>query len=136
MIDLPTLKTELTDDPNGYGYGVSDPADADLLNEVRGTISIQRDEVPTNEIREAVIANEWDGLTAGKQRDMLFLTAGEFVRPNNANIRAAFRDIFGVGTTTRTNLAAVENGPASRGEELFGRGTRITPSHVADARRS
>jgi len=135
MIDLFSLKAELDLDPNGYGYGSSDAVDADLLNLVRLDVIVNRAEIPTSEIREAVVAADWGALSASQRDVMVFHTTGDMVNPNAVNVRAAFLDAFPGGSTTRANLGALQTRQGSRSEQLFGLDVRVTPSDVADARR-
>lgn len=138
MIDYAILKTELTTDPRGYGYALfwADGSDwqlADLINQIRTTINIDRGLVDANEIFECIVPAEWIGLSAQeKERVQLILSMGT-VNTKGLNTRAAFQAAFGAGTTTRTNLLALLTRRGSRAEELFG--TSISWDDIAKARR-
>ncbi len=134
MIDLTALKAELDNDPSGRGYaGTQDAEAAVLLNEVQVGLTINRTEASTQEIREAVEVADWTSRTAAQRDAMMFLTAGEALNPNNANVVAAFQSIFSA-TGTLTKLAALQTEDGSRAEELFGDGTTVQHRDVAAAR--
>lgn len=125
-INFATLKTELTTDPNGYGY-VTTPIteavgeyNARKLNEVRAGISVNRTVIPAHEVIEAIVAADWTALSqAEKDRISLVISAGD-INVQGTNTRAAFLQAFGAGTTTRSNLVALQTRPGSRAEQLFG----------------
>lgn len=139
---LTTLRTEVQNDPRGYGYaalvsGGNYQGVADALNVTRdgsnpptnptaaggsanGAISINRGYISTQELVEAVVQSEMP--SAASQRDWLIMvTQGDRVRVDTGSTaRAGLLAIFGAGTTTRTNLTAAASRNGSRSEELFG----------------
>jgi len=141
-LDLAALKTELTNDPLGLGYsGDTDPsnlttahADADLMNSLATGRTLPRDTVGSASVLAAVPIAELKALTAtDREIFRLYIQTGE-IPVNDANVLAAFLDLFGPGTTARTNLAALRNRAASRAEELFGEGVEVFYYDVGQAR--
>lgn len=130
MIDHAQLKTEIETDPQGLGYAPhvasgNDVALAAMLNEIRPSISINRDLIPSHEIFEAIVPSEWSAASAQeKQRVQLILSMG-MVDVRGQNTKDAFLAAFGGGTTTRANLIALVNRQGSRAEQLFGQAVSI-----------
>jgi len=134
VIDFAALKAELDTDPSARGYaGTQDAEAAALLNEVQGGLTINRTTASTQEIREAVEVIDWTSRTDAQRAAMMFLTAGEALNPNHANVVADFQAIF-VATGTLTNLAALQTRDGSRAEELWGDGALVKHQDVAIAR--
>lgn len=131
-MDYPSLRSELLTDPLSRGYsGMTAAAAAEALNAVdRPTV---RTVIPAHEVIEATVAMDWATLSVQeKQRYALLTGAGE-INAAGTNTRAAFQAMFGVGTTTRANLAALQDGPpTSRAAELGL--PRVGAHHVATAR--
>jgi hypothetical protein len=128
------LASELAADPAGIGYpGLSNAAAAAAINAVSGTITIEPRVVNAQRVVEALDLGEYDALTAGK-RDKLGLLLGRDEIELTAQSKAVFTDIFGAGTTTRTNVNALLSRNGSRGEELFGADTVVTLDDVRAAR--
>lgn len=131
------LKSELTADPLALGLvAMSDAAAAAKLNEVPANPAVgrqtERDAVPTWELFEATVPSEWTALAAAeKQRYQSMLAMGS-VNLKKPNTRAALAAMFGAATTTRENLIALQNQPASRAAVLFGE--RVESWDVARAR--
>lgn len=119
------LKTELTTDPLALGLvALSNEAAAQKLNEVPPSASVgrqvERDIVQTWEVFEATVPAEWAALSAAeKQRYQALLAMGS-INAKKSNTRASFAAMFGAATTTRANLLALQNTPASRAQVLFG----------------
>lgn len=136
MINYAVLKTELQTDPQGFGYAAplaagNHTALADLLNQVRGTIALDRETVPAYEVFDAIVPSEWAALsTQEKQRIQLILSLGT-VLVKGGNTRSAFLAVFGPGSTTRGNLAALQSRQGSRAEQLFSQ--PVTPADIAQA---
>lgn len=131
-MDYAALKTELTTDPLTRGYaGMTDQEASDSLNTKNRT----RDRVviPGYEVIEATVASEWSALSAAeKQRYQTLVSASGGVYAKGANTRAAFLAMFGGGTATRTNLAALQTESISRAEEIGW--SEMKPGYVAQAR--
>lgn len=129
-MDLQILKTELATDPLALGYaGKTAAQKASLLNTTQRTIS--RTLINAYEIINATVPAEWAALTADEKNRYATLTGAGQVDASNANVRAAFLAMFAAGTTTRSNLAALQNQTVSRAVEL-GLGT-VTEQNVIDA---
>lgn len=144
LAQLQTLKTELATDPNTYGYGNSDAtdkADADLLNEVRSAIQINRKGVAMAEVWSSILTSDYDSLTA-PQRQLLdsysALGTVDFGKDDGSDsaVKANLLVLFPNGTTSNTNLQAIYTRDASRAEQLLGADVSVTPSDVANARKS
>lgn len=126
------LIDELTNDPLARGYaGMTDQEVVDsLLTKNRPT---QRTVIPSYEIFDAIVPDEWAALSSQeKQRIQTILSMGN-VNIKGTNTRDSFLRAFLPGTTTRTNLAALQVGPnISRAEELGI--SDVGDGHVASAR--
>lgn len=124
-LSLAALKTELQTDPSTLGYGPflavgNTGALADLLNQVRGGISVFRSSIATWEIVANTVKSEYDALTAGDKQLYQILVSTGTINATDSRIRAMFAAIFGAGTTTRANLTAMASRTGSRAEQLFG----------------
>jgi len=144
-INYPQLKTEITTDPQALGYaGKSDSECADILNLIRATIIIRRDNIMPFEVLEAVDNRDFDTLITAAQIGLLQALAGQrALRIINddgtdtrtlGNLRRMFQNPGPQGT--RARLVDMANRDGSRAEQLFGTNTFITPSDVAQARES
>lgn len=136
-MDLTALRDELAADPQGLGYTGSDVDDAARLNE-RGASgeTLLRKSIPMGEIYAQVEwTTEWADLTGVFREGFRQITSTETLDASSPRIRAALEAIFGTGSNTWANLAAIATRDATRAEILFGHGVRVTPSHCADARR-
>ena len=137
-IDLSALKAELLADPSALGYQAQREAGntqalADLLNQVRGSISIARSVINSYEIINAIVPADWTSLTAAEKQRIELITGAGQVDVQNTNVRNQFLAAFGPGTTTRTNLANLQTRTGSRAEQLFGSGVSVGSSDVAAA---
>jgi hypothetical protein len=118
-IDLVALATELQTDPQGLGYTGDPINDHSVINLVRASIQIDVPTVPTRDIIEATIASEYSTLSdTEKSRYQTLVSVGE-IDPNATNAVAAFQAMFTGGTTTRSNLLALQSRDGSRAEQLF-----------------
>lgn len=116
-MDFVVLHNELTNDPLDRGYaGMTDQQAADSLNAVNR--SRERGVVPSYEIIDATVPAEWAALSAAEKQRYQTLTGAGQVNVRSGNARAAFMAMFGAGTQTRTNLAALQNEQVSRATEL------------------
>lgn len=139
-MDYTALKNELQTDPTALGYAASIAAGAfspvvTLLNTVRGTILIDRDLIESYEIINATVPTEWAALSAAEKQRYQTVTGAGKVDCRNANVRATFQAMFGVGTTTRANLTALLTRQGSRAEQLFGAGAFVSAEDIAKALR-
>ena len=126
-LTLSALKTELTTDPNAYGYAPhvasgSTGALAALLNEPRTTINVPRGLVGTWEIIAATDGAEYGALNATAKDIYKTLVSAGTVDVADAQIQAILKTLFPSPSTTRTNLIARLTRPGSRAEQLFGGG--------------
>jgi hypothetical protein len=125
------LKTELTTDPLTRGYsGMSNAAAAADLNTEYREVDVEA--VTGQQIFEATVPSEYNAL--GPSDTDLFhaiIGMGELL-VSGTNTRAALMALFGAGTTTRTNLIALQTELISRAAEL-GLGT-VKEGHIATAR--
>ena len=130
-MDIAALKTELTAGHPGTGaYNASASLAADELNLTNRTVS--RDTVTGSEILNATDDVEFSTLPAADKSSWLAVCAVDSVNTSAGIAKAMEADLFGPGTTTRSNLVAVKNSTVSRATEL-GLGF-VRPSHVEQAR--
>lgn len=137
MVDLQALNTELTTDPEGLGYSGSDARDADLMNDRgRSSETLMRRAIPMGEVYAQVEwIDEWLVLDEVRREGFRQITCSEFLDATSPRIQAALEAIFGSGSDTWANLAAIATRSASRAEVLFGEGTSVHHLDVAAARR-
>lgn len=130
-MNLQTLKTELASDPLDRGYdSMDDVSAAESLNtEDR---QADRESLDTGLLVASLVDTEYVGLGA-VAKDYLALLASAQSVPLTATVKTNLGRLFPAGSETRANLIALLKRPGSRADEL-GLG-RVTPSHVADARR-
>lgn len=127
------LSDEVVNDPLARGYaGMTAHQVADSLNTKNR--SRERNIIQSYEIIEATVAAEYSALTAAEKERYKVLTGAGQINVKGANTRAAFLAMFAGGTTTRTNLAALQNELISRAEELAL--PLIRPGDVVEARGS
>ncbi len=133
--ELQLIKTDLTNGhPSTGAYGADDSAAADKFNVVNRTR--EKSTISGAELYNSVDPTEFAALAAAAQtrvRDIWGLGGAIDVRTGK-NARVVLLSVFGAGTTTRANLAALVSDTCSRGAEL-GLAGFVTPSDVADARR-
>lgn len=138
-VDLNALKTEITTDPNGYGYvqaPVSESVgekNAALLNEVRASISVDRGVIPAYEIIDAIVAADWTALTDPERRRVELITGAGEVNIRSTNTRSAFLAAFGAADAHEPcgapDPARLARGAALRSSrELQRRAERIGPA--------
>lgn len=130
-MDLQALKAELTNDPLSRDYAGMDNVQAsDSLNLQDRTPN--RESISAGDLVASIVRSEYDTLSAAEKDYVRLVVLAQTVVLSN-QVKAEFNSIFGQGTTTRTNFAALTKRPGSRADEL-GLG-RVTPSDVADAKR-
>jgi len=114
--EIQTLRSELSDDPLTKGYsGMSDQEAADDINDVNRTVD--RETVTSCQMQSEVVGTEHTALTQAK-RDVWISILCDSVSIDNTNIRNQIKEIWGVGTATRSNLAALQTKTVSRATEL------------------
>jgi len=128
-----TLHDELVNDPLGRGYSAMADAEAAVdLNTVYRTCT--QTHLSSAQIYEEIVPSEFQALADAQKiyaRDILGLGDGVNVQPSS-QARAVMIQIFGAGSTTISNLAAVLQESISRAAEL-GLGA-VTPGDVERAR--
>jgi len=130
-MDIGVLSDELTDDPLTRGYsGMTNLEAADDLNTVYRTRT--RDVVSGYEIFNATDDTEYAALTDAQKSSWDALCGIEQIDTASGVAKAREAELFGPGTDTRTNLAAVRSPAASRAVEL-GIGT-VYEGNVQEAR--
>lgn len=116
-MDYAALKSELTVDPLGRGYvGMSDSAAAADLNTSYRTASVQT--VQGGTVLNATDDVEFSALTTENKDRWLALCGVETINVSSGVAKSLEADIFGPGTTTRTNLLALKNESITRAIEL------------------
>lgn len=100
-------------------------------------VNVWRADVKASEIVAAVVPTEWVALTSVQQSWLQWATNAGTLDASSANVRSGFTTLFGVGTTSRTNLTNIAQRAATVLEKLFGDGnTPLTSSlygHVLTA---
>jgi predicted flap endonuclease-1-like 5' DNA nuclease len=116
-MDYQVLNTELTTDPLTRGYaGMTDEEAATDLNTVYRTLPV--DTVPGSDIFNNTDDAEYGALTAEQQNRWLNMCGVTDIDVSSGVAKSLEAELFGVGTTTRSNLAALKTRDVSRGEEL------------------
>lgn len=116
-MDIQTLRSEIENDPETLGYsGKTDKQIRDILNTKDREVDVES--VTGQELFEAVKPSDYDNLT-DKQAGLLhaIISMGTIL-VNGENTKAALLAMFGAGTDTRTNLAALQTKTISRATEL------------------
>ncbi len=132
MGNIDTIKTEITTDPLTRGYsGMSDAEVATDMNTVYRTRN--RDYVSGWEIFNETDDAEYAALTDAQKSSWDALCAIEQIDTTSGVAKAREAELFGAGTTTRSNLANLRSEDISRGVEL-GVGT-VKTGHIEEARR-
>jgi hypothetical protein len=136
------LGNEIANDPTGLGLTALATRDdfdqiAPILNDTTLGETIEPQYADVMDVVAAVVAAEFGSLTAAAQRLWGQVIAGAAsrgqVETKQAGIKTLIQDIWGVGTTTRSNLGALQSRPASRAEALWGENVVVTELEVAKA---
>lgn len=129
------LKSEIDRAPY---VGKSDGDIAKILNDAAGAEagSIDVEYVLPEQLQQAVVASEYEALGVDDVERRLWdsLLSLPRVPVKHANIRGQVLAIWDAGTTTRSNLAALQTRTGSRAEVLWGDGVVISPDQVLAAR--
>lgn len=137
-IDYPALKTELTTDPAGIGYATAGSGDAvaRLINAPR----VASGKANVAGLERAVVLGRVDPgeylALPAPERDLWRDITSLDPIPMTAEVKQQIAAVWGVGTTTRTRLVALQQKDASRAEELFGDGTVVSRRDILKAMRS
>ena len=119
---LQAIKAAINADATALAMWPGNPGGiADYLNSVPSTspTAIWRPDIPVAELLTGVVWSAFVALGAQVQAAWTALTSGGTVDSTNANIRAGFVTIFGSGSQTVTNLAAIAQRDATRLEAIF-----------------
>lgn len=129
------LKAELTNDPLAIGYsGMTVGQAAAALNDRTRARSVDRKFVDRNEVLAALVLGEYTTATAAQRNWLDLICSADVLDIRAPNIRNGFGVLFGAGTTTRTNLTALQTRLGSRAEELWGEDWFVTVDDVSYAR--
>ncbi len=130
-MDYEVLKAELI-----AGHPVTGAYDADAsiaaaqINAVNCTEDVES--VTGQDIFEAVVPAEYTALSDAHKTLLGMILSLGTILVNGTNTKTALLDMFGGGTITRTNLAALQKRDVSRAGEL-GLGF-VYPGHIENAR--
>ena len=126
------LMTELlAGHPVTGGYDVDNEVAAGQLNAINCTQNVES--VSGQEIFEAVNQADFIALSAGHKSLLYAIIGMGTILVNGTNTKAALLAMFGAGTPTRANLAALQKQDVSRAVEL-GLG-EVLPGNVEEVRR-
>lgn len=128
---LQVLADELASDPLSRGYStMNDVEVSDSLNEPGR--EVDRSSLDTGLVMSAIVDTEFLALQEAAKEFLSLLVLAQNV-PLTDTLKSNLGRIFPAGSETRANLIALVKRSGSRAEEI-GLG-RVTPSHIADARR-
>ncbi len=136
VFSMAALTSELNADPKGLGYSahLDNPGDiATLMNTTGSTDQIFRNRVDSRDIMAGIVLTEFAALTQANRDYCIMIFSSPQVNTGDANVRTQVGTIFGVGTTSRTNLTAAAQKNASRSEALWGDGFSVTAGQVNTA---
>lgn len=145
-MDYVALHTELTTDPNGYGYAPliaigNDAGLADLLNQPRAAISIARPDVTPLEVLEAIKVTDFvsnaNVLYASWFESLTQFASLRILKADGTDTRVMtnLMSILSNGSASETRLRALASRQGSRAEQLFGPGATVTHMDIATALR-
>ena len=133
---LNELNAEVTNDPTGIGLepmpAKSSGDNAAIINEIRGSIQVDVERVLACQMMSAVVTSEFLARTDGEQRmwiAMMSAHAGD-INPKDQGLRDQIIALWPGGTTTRSNLAALQTRDGSRAEQLWGVNSNVTNVHI------
>ena len=120
---LTALASEINADSKGVGYaGKTNKQITDLLN-TRGLVAtdpkINAGIVTVQVLLNALVGSEVVALSPAASAALLIYFSGGSVDTGNTNVRAGIAAIFGAGTTSRANLVAAVDRPATRAETVL-----------------
>lgn len=142
-VNVSALRVELLTDPKGLGYSTFVTFRdlnrlVDLLN-TRGLTSevVSIGTITSMDLQANVVGSEYVALTAAQRNlwDVVIFTGTGGIAISNTNVRGQITAVWSAATTTRANLVALQNRPASRAEVLFGENTLIQTGEVDQATR-
>ena len=113
-----SLKDEITNDPLTRGYaGMTDAQVADSLTNTIDRV-VTKQFISGSEIFNATDDTEYSALTDAQKSAWDALCAIDQIDTVSGVAKAREAELFGGGTTTRTNLLAIRNETVSRAQEL------------------
>lgn len=146
--DLAELKSEVTTDPNGYGY---DPANTtlvlEIINQIRATITIEKERISSAHVRGSTTFEAYDGLLVDRQEWLRWMTGSNGFQEENLDVTADLKlQLAGIGgqslwavgerAAMEAAMLALINRDGTRAEELWGIDTTITRDDWIAARDS
>lgn len=138
-MDYQAVKDEVTNNPKSIpdlSWGQTDGWIRDTLNTLGISSEItDRGVIDAHEVVSAVVISELNAVSDKQQDILAFIVSAGQVNTSSAEVKSIFADIFGAGTTTRTNLLALATRPASRAEVLPGVNQNLSSLDVHIARR-
>lgn len=96
--------------------GLSDQAAADALN--NANIAVDVETISGSDVFEATTQTDYAALTANQKGLYHAIMGMDTILVRGSNTRAALLAMFGAGTQTRTNLAALQTTMISRAAQL------------------
>lgn len=118
-MDITALLAEIRTDPlvRGYSTKTQTAQYNDLFTAYR---TRERPTLTGAQIYNCVVPAEFTALTAGNQQIVRDITGlgGDINLQTGTNARNALLNVFGAGTTTRTNIGTAVNQAITRAEEL------------------
>jgi hypothetical protein len=118
-MDIQAIITEMKTDPLARGYATKTVANqyADLFTVYR---TRERNTLTGAQIYNCIVPSEFTALTAGNQQIVRDITGlgGDINVKTGTNARTALLNVFGAGTTSRTNLSTANTENITRAEEL------------------
>jgi len=136
---LSSLKDELDNDPQGFGYAGQTHFEAsNTLNLFRVTEVIIRTNTTTGALQREVVTSEYLSLSI-VQRDLwtaLLLSGadGTGIDISDPDAQTQMGAVWVAGTTTRSNLIGLQTRDGTRAEALWGEGFSISKTQVEEAR--
>lgn len=137
--DLTALKNEIENDPASIGYNVNSTNDlvekvnSDAANTTGATVNKPLDDLTVADVSEVV--NEAEFTALGEyDKEWVKALINQSSGAKVSAYKGKFLEVFASGSATRTSAQALLSTPASRAEELFGYGTKITRADWIAAR--
>lgn len=136
-VNVTSLSFYITTNPKSLALaGLDDGRIAAVLNTIGITSETVEVSVVSNaDIQSAVVGSEYVALTATGQRAWGLIVGIDSIPVKDQNIRNQVLAIWGPGTTTRSNLGALQTKVAAPSEVEFGENTFVTQRQVAIALR-
>ena len=143
-LDYAALKTEITTDPNAYGYAEfiatrTDWKVAALLNKTRAAIAVPRADVTPLEILEAIKVTDFvsnaNALYAAWFQALAAYPSIRILNENATDTRVMtnLMTILANGSASENRLRALASRPGSRAEQLFGVGVTVADGDIGKA---